>query len=116
VGVRLPVGSGFTFQQIAYLADSYQGKVRETNLLRYCLFVTFFPQLIAGPIVHHREMMPQFAARTVGRFRLDDLIVGMAIFFLGLFKKVVLADNIAPLANRVFGAALGDAQIGFGDA
>jgi len=115
--IVLPLAiSFFTFQQIAYLADSYQGKVRETNLLRYSLFVTFFPQLIAGPIVHHKEMMPQFAARSIGRFRLDDLIIGMVIFFLGLFKKVVLADSIAPFANRVFGAALGDSEIGFADA
>ena len=106
----------YTFQQIAYLADVYQDKVAENNPLSYALFVTFFPQLIAGPIVHHSEMMPQFGSKTIGRFKVANLLAGSAIFFIGLFKKVVIADNIAPFANTVFRAAEAGATISFADA
>lgn len=108
--IVLPLAiSFFTFQQIAYLVDVYQRKVQEVDLLRYALFVTFFPQLIAGPIVHHGEMMPQFAGRSIGRFQLANLVTGGMIFFIGLFKKVVLADNVAPFATGVYQAiAAGD--------
>ena len=104
--VVLPLAiSFFTFQQITYLVDSYRGETREYNFLDYCLFVTFFPQLIAGPIVHHKEMMPQFARG--GRYRLDplDLAVGVTMFSIGLFKKVVIADSLAPFASQVFWGA-----------
>ena len=115
--IVLPLAiSFFTFQQIAYLVDVYQGKASEVNLLRYALFVTFFPQLIAGPIVHHSEMMPQFADKATGRFRLSNLVVGSSIFFVGMFKKVVLADNIAPFANSVFDGVLGGGAVSFADA
>ncbi|HFD87845.1 MAG TPA: MBOAT family protein [Gammaproteobacteria bacterium] len=97
--------SFFTFQQIAYLVDTYKGKTREINYLHYCLFVTFFPQLIAGPIVHHKEMLPQFAKDAIYKLNYGHLAVGLTIFALGLFKKVVLADNIAPYAIPVFDAA-----------
>jgi alginate O-acetyltransferase complex protein AlgI len=109
--IVLPLAiSFFTFQQIAYLVDSYQDRVQEVDLLRYGLFVTFFPQLIAGPIVHHTEMMPQFGGKNIGRFMLSNLVVGGTVFFLGLFKKVVFADNLAPYVNTVFNAsASGDA-------
>ncbi len=104
--ILLPLAiSFFTFQQITYLVDSYAGKVRETDWLRYVLFVTFFPQLIAGPIVHHAEMMPQFARRALARPRMVNLSVGLTIFAIGLFKKAVLADGIAPYADSVFAAA-----------
>jgi D-alanyl-lipoteichoic acid acyltransferase DltB (MBOAT superfamily) len=75
------------------------------NFLHYCLFVTFFPQLIAGPIVHHREMLPQFAKNTIYKLNYDHLAVGLTIFFLGLFKKVFLADGVAVYATPVFDAA-----------
>ncbi len=115
--ILLPLAiSFFTFQQIAYLADVYQNKVTENDPLSYALFVTFFPQLIAGPIVHHSEMMPQFAARDMGRFQPGNLLVGVSIFFLGLFKKVVIADNIAPFADSLFNAAAAGSAISFGDA
>jgi len=104
--IILPLAiSFFTFQQIAYLADVYQRKVTEYSFLHYCLFVTFFPQLIAGPIVHHGEMMPQFMKQGMGRFLSQNLMVGLVIFMLGLFKKVMLADNVAVFATPVFEAA-----------
>jgi D-alanyl-lipoteichoic acid acyltransferase DltB (MBOAT superfamily) len=103
--IVLPLAiSFFTFQQIAYLVDACRKGRGEPNLLNYCIFVTFFPQLIAGPIVHHREMIPQFAREKTYRFELGNLEVGLAIFFMGLFKKVVLADGIAPLATPTFEA------------
>jgi len=104
--IILPLAiSFFTFQQIAYLVDSYKGLTKEYNFLHYCLFVTFFPQLIAGPIVHHGEMMPQFARDALYRFRADKLAVGLTIFVIGLFKKVVLADGIATWSTFFFDAA-----------
>ena len=104
--IILPLGiSFFTFTQIAYLVDAGQGKVREYNLVHYALFVTYFPHLIAGPILHHAEMMPQFDRRETYRMRWDNIAVGLTIFFIGLFKKTVLADGIAPYATTVFDAA-----------
>jgi len=103
--IVLPLAiSFFTFQQIAYLVDTYRGVTAESDLLRYTLFVSFFPQLIAGPIVHHAEMMPQFRARGPG-IRLRELHVGLSIFAVGLAKKAVLADGIAVYATPVFAAA-----------
>lgn len=104
--IVLPLAiSFFTFQQITYLVDSWRGQTREYSFLRYCLFVTFFPQLIAGPIVHHSEMMPQFREQRKIRFDVSDLSVGVTIFAFGLFKKVVIADNLALVATPVFSAA-----------
>ena len=101
--IVLPLAiSFFTFQQIAFLVDTFQGKARECKFLHYCLFVTFFPQLIAGPIVHHREMLPQFQHAGTGRVRTLDLAVGITIFSIGLFKKTVLADGVAVYATPVF--------------
>lgn len=104
--IILPLAiSFFTFQQIAYLVDAYRGEAREYNFLHYALFVTFFPQLIAGPIVHHKEILPQFARETLYRLRAEHLAVGITIFAIGLFKKVVLADGVAVYAAPVFEAA-----------
>ncbi len=104
--IILPLGiSFFTFQQIAYLVDSYRNETQNYNFVDYCLFISFFPQLIAGPIVHHSEVMPQFTDKTVYRFNSENLAVGITIFTLGLFKKVVFADNIAIYASPVFNAA-----------
>lgn len=103
--VVLPLGiSFFTFTQIAYLVDVRRGIATEAEFLNYCLFVTFFPHLIAGPIIHHKEMMPQFATPPRGPLA-GDLAVGSALFAIGLFKKVVLADSVAGLAGPVFDAA-----------
>jgi alginate O-acetyltransferase complex protein AlgI len=115
--VVLPLAiSFFTFQQIAYLVDVYRGEVGPHGLLDYALFVTFFPQLIAGPIVHHREMMPQFASPAARRFSWDDLAVGASVFVVGLFKKVVLADSLAVHASPAFAAAEAGAPLGAAEA
>ena len=112
--IILPLAiSFFTFQQIAFLVDCYRGQAREPNFLHYCLFVCFFPQLIAGPIVHHAEMLPQFARRQIYRFRSRRLAIGLSILAIGLFKKVVIADGMAIYANPVFSAAEAGTEIGF---
>ena len=134
VRVALPLGiSFFTFQQIAYLADAARetadanagrdasrdaGRGRggaDRDFVRYALFVSFFPQLIAGPIVHHGEMMPQFARSKPSAWR-RNLAVGSTIFILGLAKKVLLADNLAPLASPVFDAAAAGGAVSMADA
>ena len=103
--IFLPLAiSFFTFQQITYLVGAFKGETREHNFIHYCLFVTFFPQLIAGPIVHHREMLPQFARDAVYRLNRRHLSVGITMFVIGLFKKVVLADHIALYASPAFAA------------
>lgn len=98
--------SFFTFQQIAYLVDSYNSETKEYDFLNYALFVTFFPQLIAGPIVHHKEMMPQFAnvKNKIKNYR--NIALGIFIFSIGLFKKVVIADTFAVWANAGFDTAI----------
>lgn len=110
----LPLGiSFFTFQQITYLIDAYKGESYENNFLHYCLFVAFFPQLIAGPIVHHREILPQFANNAIYKINHEYLAVGLTIFFIGLFKKVVLADGVAIYVSPVFDAAFQGRTLGF---
>jgi D-alanyl-lipoteichoic acid acyltransferase DltB (MBOAT superfamily) len=104
--IVLPIGiSFFTFQQVGFLVEVYRGNFKKYDIVEYPLFVTFFPQLIAGPIVHYRELVPQFSQRRLTRFELSHLAVGTTIFIIGLFKKVVVADGMAPYANSVFGAA-----------
>jgi alginate O-acetyltransferase complex protein AlgI len=104
--VILPLGiSFFTFTQIAFLVDSFRGEVKERNFIHYGLFVTYFPHLIAGPVLHHKEMMPQFAQAQTYRPHWDNISVGLTIFIIGLFKKLVLADGVAPFAGPVFSAA-----------
>jgi D-alanyl-lipoteichoic acid acyltransferase DltB (MBOAT superfamily) len=110
--VVLPLGiSFFTFQKIALLADAYEGKIRTLNFLDYALFVLFFPQLIAGPIVHHSEAMPQFQAR--GRVPVRYIAMGITIFTIGLAKKVLLADAMAGYATPQFDAAAGGTPLSF---
>lgn len=110
--VFLPLGiSFFTFTQLAYLVDVRRGLASEANFLDYVLFVTFFPHLIAGPIIHHKEMMPQFRHRQHDNCA-DDIAVGLALFCFGLFKKVVLADNLIEYVTPVFSAAHGGAHVG----
>lgn len=104
--IILPLAiSFFTFQQIAYLVDAYQRKTEEHSFLHYALFVTFFPQLIAGPIVHHGEMMRQFSRPETFTFNVGKMELGLTIFSLGLFKKVMLADSVAAYSTPVFQAA-----------
>jgi len=103
--IILPLGiSFFTFTQIAFLADAYQGKAREYSFVHYGLFVSYFPHLIAGPILHHREMMPQFGLTQTYRPDYDNLAAGLTIFVIGLFKKVVIADGVAGYVAPVFDA------------
>ena len=102
--------SFFTFQQIAYLCDAYRGCLAD-SLLDYALFVSFFPQLIAGPIVNHKEMMPQF--HTLRPFKIDRFTRGLFLFSVGLFKKVVLADGFALYADNGFSASLQGTPLNF---
>lgn len=93
-GILLPLGiSFFTFQQIGFVVDAYRGEVKNCSFLDYALFVSFFPQLIAGPIVSQSEMLPQFAQ--IGRKRLDleKFTAGIYLFTLGMVKKVLVADT-----------------------
>ena len=104
--ITLPLAiSFFTFQQIAYLVDVARGDCKEYQFRHYSLFVLFFPQLIAGPIVHHKEMMPQFERLRPRAEFWPDLAVGITIIAIGLFKKVVLADSFAELSDPIFTAA-----------
>lgn len=101
--ILLPIGiSFFTFTQIAFLVDTARGQVRESRFLHYLLFVTYFPHLIAGPVLHHKEMMPQFADPANRMPRASNFAVGCSIFFIGLAKKVLVADSLAPYANQLF--------------
>nr|MDQ2994612.1 MBOAT family protein [Pseudomonadota bacterium] len=110
--IVLPLGiSFFTFTQIAYLVDIYKGELKDFSLLRYTLFITYFPHLIAGPIIHHKEVMPQFSRSM--RFDMKCINVGIMIFFVGLIKKVIFADNLALLCDPIFLKSLDGGQIGF---
>ncbi len=112
--VVLPIGiSFFTFTQIAFLVDTYQGKVREPRFVPYLLFVTYFPHLVAGPVLHHAEMMPQFARPETYRFRLENVVSGMTLLVIGLFKKVILADGIQPFVAPAFDGPHLQALTGF---
>ena len=102
--VILPIGISFySFTQIAYLVDTYRAKVHEAKPIHYGLFVTYFPHLIAGPVLHHAQMMPQFGNAAIYRFNGANFAAGLAIFAIGLAKKVVLADGVSPYADAVFG-------------
>ena len=115
--IVLPLAISFySFQQIAYLVDVFRGEAHEYSFLHYCLFVIFFPQLIAGPIVHHKEMLPQFARRETFRFSHENLAVGATLFTFGLFKKVVLADGMALYATPAFAAAGQGVELSFFEA
>lgn len=115
--VALPIGiSFFTFTQIAFLVDCYRNEASEYNPIHYGLFVTFFPHLVAGPILHHKEMMPQFARPQTYAFRPDSLLVGLCWFAAGMFKKVIFADGIEPYASLAFDTAQHGHTVGFGQA
>ncbi len=104
--MALPLAISFyTFQQIAYLVDSYRQETKEYDFLNYAVFVTFFPQLIAGPIVHHAEMMPQFDKVRNKVKNYYHIALGLFVFFMGLFKKVVIADTFAVWATQGFDVA-----------
>jgi len=107
MAMALPLAiSFFTFQQVAYLVDSYRGETKEYSFINYSIFVTFFPQLIAGPIVHHKEMMGQFISRKSKILNWENMYVGLFIFSIGLFKKVFIADTFAVWATAGFDQAV----------
>lgn len=104
--IVLPLAiSFFTFQQIAFIVDCYQGKVTSCDFLKYCLFIVFFPQLIAGPIVQHHQVIPQLNHKMFNKVQYEHIALGLSVFIVGLFKKVILADNCAVFANPIFSAA-----------
>lgn len=110
--IMLPLGiSFFTFTQIAFLVDVYRGIAREYNFVHYMLFVTYFPHLIAGPVLHHKQMMPQFKLPTTYKFNFRNLNIGLTIFTIGLFKKVAFADQFALFANPIFDTAAGGGHL-----
>ena len=112
--IFLPLAiSFFTFQQISYLVDVWEGKAREYNLLHYSLFVCFFPQLIAGPIVHHSEMLPQFMRRGVLPHWTKNIAIGLSIFSIGLFKKTVIADSLSAYVGPVYDQPNAAGQLDF---
>lgn len=97
--IILPLGISFyTFQQIAYIVDSYKHEIQPCGFFTYILFVVYFPQLVAGPIVHYQEMMPQFGAQKEVRW--DLMWEGLFIFICGLFKKIVIADKLAVFVQQ----------------
>lgn len=103
--IVLPMGiSFFTFTQIAFLVDTHQGKVRECDFVHYVLFVTFFPHLIAGPVLHHKDMMPQFAKAITYRVNWQNVATGLLLLTLGLCKKTLWADSFAPYVTGIFDA------------
>ena len=105
VNIVLPVGISFyTFTQIAFLVDAYRGQVARYALPHYALFVTYFPHLIAGPILHHKDMIPQFERAETKRPDPHLILCGLIIFAIGLFKKTCLADGIQPLVAQAFGS------------
>lgn len=103
--IFLPLAISFyTFTQIAYLVDAYRGEIRDKqySLVTYTLFVTFFPQLIAGPILHHDELIPQLQENRIFAFSSKNFALGLLLFILGLSKKVLIADNLSPWVATVF--------------
>lgn len=101
--IILPLGiSFFTFQKIAYLVDCARGEARKTTLSEFALFAAFFPQLISGPIVHHKEIIPQFRDQLFGRLQWSNILVGLSIFSMGLFKKTVIADTVASYVIPIY--------------
>ncbi|MEM8837119.1 MAG: MBOAT family O-acyltransferase [Pseudomonadota bacterium] len=104
--IVLPLAiSFFTFQQISFLYDTYRGDIADCGFAKYCLFVVFFPQLIAGPIVLQKDTIPQFRLAIFQSRVFVNLSVGGTLFVIGLFKKIVFADGVAPVANTIFGLA-----------
>ncbi|HZJ66563.1 MAG TPA: MBOAT family O-acyltransferase [Kofleriaceae bacterium] len=103
--IALPLGISFiVFQKIAFLVDAYAGQIKRLGLLDYSVFVSFFPQLIAGPIVHHREVIPQLQEPSSLRYHARVVPIALAFFVIGACKKVLLADPLSPYVAEVFSA------------
>jgi alginate O-acetyltransferase complex protein AlgI len=112
--IALPLGISFiTFQKIAYLTDVYRGKVVEKNFLRYLVFISFFPQLIAGPIVHYNPLMSQFSQNKPKHMRYENMVLGMTLFIIGLAKKELLADTLSTYADPAFSASMASVHLSF---
>lgn len=106
IGIALPIGiSFFVFQQIAYLVDCYRGETVEHGFAEYAAFITFFPHFISGPLLFSKTMLPQLAQGKLQGLRREDLLVGSALFIIGLAKKLLIADHIEIFATPVFDAA-----------
>ena len=104
--IVLPLGiSFFTFTQITFLVDVYRGLAKADHFIHYVLFVTYFPHLIAGPVLHHKQMMPQFCAASTYQINVANIAEGMTLFLIGLAKKVVLANSLGNFVGPVFSAA-----------
>lgn len=103
LAIAIPLGISFiTFQQIAFLADTWRGRVVAPRAGEYACFLMFFPQLVMGPILHYRDIAPQLSAPGFGRANAVDIACGLSILAVGLFKKVMIADNLAPSVDRIF--------------
>jgi D-alanyl-lipoteichoic acid acyltransferase DltB (MBOAT superfamily) len=114
--IALPLGISFyTFQQIPYLVGAYQRQFHNVGFLKYCVVNSFFPHLIAGPIIWHREIAPQLERAASERFNAADFARGVTFFGVGLFKKVIIADNLAYLVDDIFGAVESGKKLTFGD-
>ncbi len=112
--ILLPLGiSFFTFQKIAYLVDASRGEVADHDLLEYCFFVMFFPQLLAGPITHHSEIFSQIKDPWAFAVKPSNFTLGLTIFVIGLFKKVVLADHFGPLVSPAYDAVAAGEPVHF---
>ena len=104
--IVLPLGiSFFTFTQSAYLVDAYRKEAAPHDFLTYCEFVTIFPHLIAGPIINHKQMLPQFTATETFHINIKNVVLGLSLFVMGLAKKVLIADRLSHIANNVFSRA-----------
>ena len=104
--LALPLAiSYFTFQQIAFLVDSYRSETKEYNFLNYALFLTFFPQLLMGPIMHHKEIIPQFQTRWKSFIKWENVALGLFIFAIGLAKKTLIGDPLTDYAQYAFNNA-----------
>lgn len=108
--------SFFTFEQISYLIDAGRGRAPHYSFVDYALFVSYFPHLIAGPIVRHNDLIPQFRQSRTQAQRSDDVSLGVTLFTIGLAKKTLIADNLAPYADTIFSAAQQGAHLGAADA
>ena len=101
--IVLPIGiSFFTFQLIAFLVDSYRGETKQYDIINYLLFITFFPQLIVGPIIHHGEIVPQFENKANLKINYDNVAKGIFLFSIGCAKKILLADPMTTNAQEFF--------------
>ncbi len=103
LNIILPVGiSFFTFTQISILVDASHGKIKELNFTHYLLFASYFPYIVAGPILHHQEMLPQFSDSNNYQVKSNNFAIGISLFVFGLGKKLLIADNLASAITPVF--------------